>query len=84
MREEHAAGIMSVCGTLAIYLREGSTMWIVLVLLLVLVHLAFATAIYLDAIKRPRLYVIPIIWFVATVLFGVLTVIAYNTSKQNR
>lgn len=59
-------------------------MWIVLVLLLVLVHLAFATAIYLDAIKRPRLYVLPIIWFFATVLFGMLTVVAYNTTKQNQ
>lgn len=52
-----------------------------IVLLLVIVHLAFAIAIYVDAIKQPRLYVFPIIWFLATLFFGMLAVVAYNTSK---
>ncbi len=59
-------------------------MLIGIVLLLSVVHLTFAIALYLDAIKQPRLYVLPIIWFVATLLFGMLAVVAYNTSKQNQ
>ncbi len=69
---------------LQFHLLIGGFVLISIVVMVVLVHLAFATAIYLDAIKRPQLYVMPIIWFVATVLFGMLTVVAYNTTKQNQ
>lgn len=66
------------------HLLLGGCVLISIVVMVVLVHLAFATAIYLDAIKRPRLFVLPIIWFVATLLFGMLTVVAYNTSKHHQ
>lgn len=58
-------------------------MLIGIVLILLVVHLAFAAAIYVDAIKQPRLYVLPFVWFLATLLFGVFAVVAYNTSKQH-
>lgn len=46
------------------------------------IHLTFAVSIYLDALKTKRILVLPIVWFVTVLLFGVFGVIAYFTAKQ--
>ena len=59
---------------------------IIIIVLTVIVHLCFAVAVFLDARKLPRkpIFVLPIVWSVATLLGGLFVAVAYWVIHHSR
>jgi steroid 5-alpha reductase family enzyme len=65
-----------------IYKEKDFMVLLMLCVVGLVIHLTFAVSIYLDALKTKRIVVLPIVWFVTVLLFGIFGVIAYFTAKQ--